>query len=338
MLFPRNSWSTLLDKIEIRECVPFIGAGANFPYLPLGGQLAGELLKLHERGGGEKCTLKDEYKSDLIRVAQYLAVVGGDSKRPKQLVCDIINRGPAPETTPDEPHEVLASLELPLYITTNYDDNMKKALERRGKEVTVRVCRWNERIQKPAPDDPNYRADYRPDKDHPMVFHLHGRANDVESVVVTEEDYLDFLAKMSSGLNNWESTMRNSQPDRGPKVLPATARTDDRIWQESGVRSSELIPSVVLSALMSDNLMFIGYGLADMNLKVILRAIANVRGARHWFGATVQHNSNLFASQQYIDGYFKFMLNLFVYWGASRMFTRHLRKRRHVRDVRRARG
>ena len=296
MALSELDWSNLLDQINDKQCVAFIGAGSNYGFLPLGGKLAEELLRVYESiPGTEKCTLKD--RTDLVRVTQYLAVVHDDSRRPKQMICKIINKGPHPAPAPDEPHEVLAGLELPIYITTNYDDNMKLALERRGKQVAVGVCRWNDRMAKQSAfDDPKYR----PDADHPLVFHLHGRANDPESVVATEEDYLDFMVQMSKGLSQ----------------------------READAKTEPLFPSVVVTAL-KDTLLFVGYSLADFNLKVILRALSYGFGPRKVFGATVQYDdNNLIASPQYLEQYFKFALHLSVYWGTSRHFMAELQKRR----------
>ena len=35
--------------------------------------------------------------------------------------------------------------------------------------------------------------EYKPDKDNPLVYHLFGRLDIPESLVLTEDDYFDFL-------------------------------------------------------------------------------------------------------------------------------------------------
>lgn len=301
MPFSEVDWNTLLGRIKKVKCVPMIGAGANFGVLPLGGQLAEKLLEDYERIPTAKCTLKD--RTDLIRVTQYLAVVHKDSRVPKEKICEIILQGITPLVADDEPHEVLADLDLPIYITTNYDDNMKSALERRGKKVAVEVCRWNDRMERQSAfDDP----EYRPGPMNPLVFHLHGRANDAESIVATEEDYLDFMVEMSKGLSQRE----------------ADAKKDEK--------KAPMFPGVVLQAL-TGTLLFVGYSLSDFNLKVILRALSFGLGPRKIFGATVQYNDDkLIASQEYLEQYFNFALSLSVYWGSSRDFVAKLRERWRV--------
>ena len=44
---------------------------------------------------------------------------------------------------PAEPHRVLANLNLPVYVTTNYDDFMVKALARHHRQPNRVLCQWN---------------------------------------------------------------------------------------------------------------------------------------------------------------------------------------------------
>jgi len=43
----------------------------------------------------------------------------------------------------DEPHSILASLPLSVYITTNYDNFMVQALKQHNKEPVRDFCTWN---------------------------------------------------------------------------------------------------------------------------------------------------------------------------------------------------
>lgn len=96
---------------------------------------------------------------------------------------------------PAEIHSVLASLPLPVYLTTNYDDFLLRALRARGKRPTREFCRWNERLRMlPEPDD----SETEPTADAPLVFHLFGHAEAPESMVVTEDDFIDFVAAVAA--------------------------------------------------------------------------------------------------------------------------------------------
>ena len=88
-----------------------------------------------------------EDSDDLIRVAQFVAVTK-DDMIPKEEICKKIKEllkevTPKYFETPDELHGVLADLPLPVYITTNYDDLMVRALKSRGKTPVQEICRWN---------------------------------------------------------------------------------------------------------------------------------------------------------------------------------------------------
>lgn len=123
-----TEWQNLLELIKIQKCTPFIGAGACSGTLPLAKQIARRWAS--DRG----YPLSDAH--DLARVAQFLAI-DDYPMRPKFRIRDEIEeierRAPPDFSKSDEPHAVLADLNLPMYITTNYDGFMVKALESRNK-------------------------------------------------------------------------------------------------------------------------------------------------------------------------------------------------------------
>ena len=101
-----------------------MGAGACYGALPLGADVAEQLAQRYGYPFPDR---------DLVRVAQY-AAVQSDPNAPKEDVVDILRgAGPPKYTQPPqfwnsgEPHSVLASLPLPIVITTNYDDFPEKA-------------------------------------------------------------------------------------------------------------------------------------------------------------------------------------------------------------------
>src|SRR5262245_8862411 len=111
-----NDWKLLLHRIKEGRCTPFLGAGAAYPALPLGRDLAEQWSTEHSY------PLAD--RADLPRVAQYLAVTY-DSMWPKERLADSFKKYAAPDfSARDEPHSVLSRLPLPIYMTTNYDDLM----------------------------------------------------------------------------------------------------------------------------------------------------------------------------------------------------------------------
>ena len=95
---------------------------------------------------------------------------------------------------PNEVHRVLASLNLPLYLTTNFDSFMTEALAARGRQPTRELCRWNERLDG-LPSIFEEQPDYVPTPEEPLVYHFFGTDGKPDSLVLTEDNYLDLLVQ-----------------------------------------------------------------------------------------------------------------------------------------------
>lgn len=271
-----HDWESLCARISSGRCTPFLGAGACVPTLPLGSEISSEWA---ERYG---YPLTDSH--DLAKVAQFLAV-RQDPMFPKEQIAARLRKHGTPDfSNPEEPHRVLASLPLPLYLTTNYDDFMGLALERAGKAPVREFCAWNETFSVDAAD----RDALAPTPETPVVYHLHGRLDDPESLVLTEDDYLDFLVSVS--------------------------RTD-------------LLPPRIQRALSDTSLLFVGYRLADWDFRVLHRGIvAAIAPSRRRLSITVQvppAAESSEAVQQYLDSYFHNM-NVRVFWGTAAEFAGEL--------------
>jgi hypothetical protein len=205
-----------------------------------------------------------------------------------------LGRGNPPDfKAADEPHGVLSDLPLKVYLTTNYDDFMIRALASRWRDPKREYCRWNDLIREEPTlfdDDPTYE----PTVARPLVYHLHGHS-DANSVVLTEDDYLTFLAAMQD-----------------PKLLPAP----------------------VHRAIAGSSLVFIGYRMADWNIRVLLQGLRRL-------GQGLGGKGNLSVMvlvppegpegtqqkmQDYLDRYYA-AIDLRVYWGTARQFCGELASR-----------
>jgi hypothetical protein len=275
-----SEWKRLLDRINDGKCTPFLGAGVCYGTLPLGGEVARELA--------EKYHYPFNDREDLARVAQFVAVQE-DHRTPKEELVERLRGVACPNFRDgDEPHGVLAELPFPVYLTTNYDDFMVKALEERRKRPYREMCRWNDLIE----DEPSVfdkQPEYQPHPALPLVFHLHGHTRP-ESLVLTEDDYLRFLARMAS---------------------------DDK-----------LLPEFVKRALRLPALLFVGYRLADWNLRVLLQGL---RPTRETLSIVVMPAPKgpgpvQEEAQRYLERYYDEM-GLRVYWGTAREFCGELRRR-----------
>lgn len=221
-------WDLLLRRIDQGKCTPFLGAGACWPYLPLSNQISQDLAKKYNY------PLPDI--DNLPRVAQFLAIERRDAIFPKELVIDILRARKTPDFTSCElPHNVLAELPLPIYLTTNYDDFMIQALRQKRKEVERDYCRWNRFVAK---EPQLLKKDFQPAVKTPLVYYLHGIWDIAESLVLTEDDYIDFLVNVSENINH-------SLHHRVRRSLTGTS------------------------------LLFIGYRLEDLSFRTIFRGLIN---------------------------------------------------------------
>jgi len=283
-----REWGILLRRVSTGRCVPFVGAGACHGALPLGGDIAREWAKEYHY------PFTDD--SDLVRVAQYLAVEF-DPCTPKELILERFVRAESPDFhSPDEPHAVLAELPLPIYLTTNYDDFMVQALKGKYREPRRDYCRWNE-LTRMQPTVFEREPNYRPTPANPLVFHLHGHT-DPNSLVLTEDDYLSFLASLQE-----------------PNLLPEPVR---------------------IALASATSLIFLGYRLADWNIRVLLQGLRRLsQGLSNRDnlsvmvllppeGADAECQRKL--QQDYMDKYYA-AASLKVYWGTARDFCGELAAR-----------
>jgi hypothetical protein len=191
-------------------------------------------------------------------------------------------------TAPDDPHGVLASLNLPVYLTTNYDDFMFRALRAAEKDPRREVCRWHSGLSK-IPSVFETEPTYRPSPANPLVFHLHGYDKEPDSIVLTEDDYLKFMINLA--------------------------------------RDPALLPPLVQAAISASTLLFVGYRLADWNFRVLFQMLrpdplTSVLLFSFRLGLTNLH----LRRRSNIDEYYGAM-NLKMFWGTAREFSSELRRR-----------
>jgi hypothetical protein len=297
-----DDWEGLLYAIKFKGCTPFLGAGACAGVLPLGNDIAEAWATLYD--------YPFEDRGNLIRVAQYVAVKAGP-KIPKFKILEIFKDKVLPNfSNPNEPHRVVAGLDLPVYITTNYDDFMVQAMkyvdakrmlgdpQYNPRQPRQGLCKWHLAHQR---NPPSMDLDFDPSEDEPIIFHLHGYLNDVDSMVLTEDDYLDFLMNISE--------------------------------------TQDLIPPRIQQAFGGSSFIFLGYSLEDMNFKVLFRKLAPyMRGSVGTRHVSVQLSpkedqpiqeqiERASRQRKYLEKHFD-LQSVKVYWGTCEQFTAELQKRR----------
>ncbi|MDQ3090848.1 MAG: SIR2 family protein [Actinomycetota bacterium] len=181
------------EGVRKRQSILFLGAGVHaappegslFEYPvherpPIGSALSRELAGA--------CALADRYPDEdlgnLQRVALFYEI-----ERSRYQLLDAVRNAVQVDKRPSPMLHALAQLDFPLVITTNYDQLFENALAAAGKQPRVAVYTPN---LEPTTDhrDPTAQS--------PVVFKIHGDITRAETIVVTDEDYIQFVLRMST--------------------------------------------------------------------------------------------------------------------------------------------
>lgn len=214
---------TIGERVRNRQCILFLGSAIHVPSSnpkydypkakcpPIGSQLS-ELL-------AERCGYPDQDRWNLQRVSSYYEYISGfreplvtEIRKAIELEDEVAGGNPSPEARIErEPSPVLralARLEFPIVITTNYDHLYERALTQVAQEKARQA-------QKPEAEIPGITAEveksiYSPDgnvetidcpaapsSSRPYILKIHGDVANDDSIVVTDEDYIQFVLRMS---------------------------------------------------------------------------------------------------------------------------------------------
>jgi len=180
------------------------------------------LARRSHAAGPSSTTILLTTADNLVTVSQFVAI-NYDSVWPKEVLQEEIARVRSARffAKPDEPHGVLAESALPVFMTTNYDDFMYGHFRmlRNPKDARRAVCRWNSAM---LPDTSGLETGFQPTVAQPLIFHLHGHT-DPASLVLTENDYLDFLAEMARNPDIIPLVIRHASEHRLPLLATAWA-------------------------------------------------------------------------------------------------------------------
>ena len=232
----------IIERINEGRCVPFLGAAGNveceklgYKGLPLGTDIATELVKQISFTGRDpkdlaKVSLEFEFCTDRSFLIKSLKTILPDNE------CEA---SPLLKT--------IARIPFKLIITTNYDRLMERALEDEGREFRVVVQPTDgfdntSGIQKMLNELIEYEGR--------IIYKIHGTfngstrffigqmdENELDSLIVTEDDYIQFLMVM------------------------------DKQEQKIG------IPRQITSKLSYSTLLFLGYSLEDWDFRTIYKGL-----------------------------------------------------------------
>ena len=261
----------LVDAIKKKQCILFLGAGINkrppdgevhqYTFdkddeLPDAATLCKELIS---KSGLEFPSYIET--DNLQRVSQYINVEQPNRFELNHWLADILNC----QQRPSPLLKALAELDFPLTITTNYDRLFEKAIieskkipeentdiihkssnHKQYKDKSDRNTLLNVIVYSKNNDDetPKYVKpnSNNPKTQYPTLFKMHGdlclegeaRGND--SAVISDEDYIDFIMRMTS-LKNYP------------------------------------IPQGILDLFYEMPIIFIGYSLRDYNFRLLMKIL-----------------------------------------------------------------
>lgn len=222
----------IAERVKQGQCILFLGAGIHcsvpkgLPYVypdchcpPRGSSLAQHLA--------ERCSFADRFPRDDPKNLQRVALCY-ERQFSRRALIEEVRAAVDFERKPSPALAALAELNFPLVVTTNYDQLFERALRRIDKQPSVGIYKAHE---EPATDHPD------PTPDRPFVFKMHGDIATPDSIVITDEDYIQFVLRMSD--------KERYHP------VPMTFRFRFQSWPT----------------------LFIGYSLLDYNLRLLFKTL-----------------------------------------------------------------
>lgn len=233
------------QQLESGLVIPFLGSAASLvfadqqPCPPSANDLAKQLARNTE--------LPQDEPLELAMVAQYIKGIGGPGPL-KIKLHEIFNRDYA--VTPLHQYLATVAAQKPLLlVTTNYDDLLELALCQVPHDVVTHICdqpkvfwhKHREQDGKWIDTDPEESFPNELDLDLQSVstiYKMHGtvdkRKSSRDQYVIADDDYIDFLTRMTK---------------------------------------STAIPSVIAEVFEQRHFLFLGYGLKDWTVRVVLNRI-----------------------------------------------------------------
>ncbi|YCM44596.1 CHAT domain-containing protein [Verrucomicrobiaceae bacterium 227] len=315
-------WDGLIDQLEEGSLVPILGPGLLDSYLGSPGDLA--------RGWAEKTNfpLRSSPGFDLHEVAQYVSTTQGKSyaindyvrflsealllhhpsmrpwfegneERPHEKLLGLfseISRA-RKEGGGLLPHEILAKLNCPLFLSTGHDNLLSEALAAEGKFPSQHIPLWTEEHLMSDDDD---ETPMRASKRSPLVVPLFGHFSKKASMVLTEDDYFQYLIGV---------TRQQSRPQ----------------------------PSVIREKLTDSGLMFLGFRMGSWQFRILMHLLQSLQGSKlrgFYKNVAVQLDpeegmgADLARVRKYLEKYFGApAMQIEIYWGSAEDFLTELKER-----------
>ncbi|MCP4657024.1 MAG: CHAT domain-containing protein [bacterium] len=304
-----SKWKSIVGSVRRQRFVPVLGPDACEHLFGSIRELAHSLARDHD------FPLVPHQTHDLAKVAQFLSVDESPTEARdalvRQLHREILKRNPDLDADTrqlglgklldavvkqrgddNDPMRILTDLAAPLYVNASPDPVLFKTLKDAGRTPTLLVSNWR-RTPENHPAEP--LCEHDPSRERPVVYQPFGIFGKWDSVVLTEDDFLDYL------------------------IAASTYR---------------LMPRVVRSTLVESSLLFLGFPLDDWAFRVLFRMImtlnstARLESNAH-VGVQVDPEeygpADVERTRRYLARYFSAAPRIEIYWGRVADFLEDLR-------------
>ncbi len=303
---------SLLTHIRAGRFTPVLGSGLTEPMIGSATRLAQEWSDTFE------FPMAEHQRDALPDVAQFITVMTnadtlrsnlGDhllkvlsdrypevAQTPSAGVGEAMKIAWRAQRTPEDPHDVLAELPCPIYITANPWGLLSEALREAGREPVVEICPWRPEVDEWPTSIVDTEPGYTPSVERPLVYHVFGSIEVPDSLVITQDDFDDFLISVAE--------------------------------------NRQIIPTVVQRVLANSAIMLLGFELEQRDVRVLMRSLIGQEGnqklSRYTHVAAQLEFDNAVMSptraQRYMERYFSkfYQPSIDVFWGSVEEFSADL--------------
>jgi hypothetical protein len=329
-----DRWPALVAEITADpcNCIPVLGPGLPESLFGSLRDIAARMALQHD------FALSPDGREDLAQVSQYLAYRQSGKFARAALATFLKNellkrqaarvpqamRDQPPETlrldalisaigtalraeNPDNLHSRLARCPFPIYVTTGRDNLLRDALLAEGKRPRSLIARWRRFDGIPAERfyaEPGFTPTVR----DPVVLHVFGNLEHPDTLVVSQDDYFDFLVGI---------TQRQANTD-----APG-------------------LPHFLSSQLASSGLLFLGFQVHDWDFRILYRTIRLHEGMQSRLddedadltrvavqidpeeGASIEPRG----ARRYLEEFFRKTTETAIVWGSTEAFVAELARR-----------
>ena len=185
----------------------------------------------------------------------------------------------------EDPLLRIANLPFKTILTTSPFTFIEDALRRAGKAPRSEVCRWTQDLFKSIPSAIDDR--YDPNEQEPLVYHLLGLDRYVDSLVLSEDDYLDYLGNLC---------------------------------EKQGDGSADYVPPLVRS-VFSNDLIVLGFGLDSWAFRVLYAGLIKRSGKDKERGVCSIQLPDGDEQRAYLQDYVEREAKFEVFWGSLEQYA-----------------